>query len=348
MLNIEDSQAISTQPDTSKWIENPLEATALFIGVTVEEILKMEQDIIQKVNALPPIPKTVLEIEQLKSSPDKDLDKLLKIIESDPMITANILKISNSALYGFSGKIKTVKIALSMLWFNMGASIAMSSAINNLLKPNLTPYEVNIENFTHISSIQSKIIAEWKDPKIKAIKNDLQIAAFLQEVGKIIISMVLIEKKLVYQFQRKLEWWADISYLEEKTVYKTSAEITAMIFKHWKLNPKMISLIEFSDKPENAPEEFKVWAMALKIVKTLSPVFKESLWEKDLIKALKLILNYGFDWNYITKVIETIDESYDFEWKNLKTLNTLNNTYYFDWDKIRKMVDDFNEKKEAN
>lgn len=308
MLNIGEIQVVPDKNKWTEWGENTLKTTASFIWVTVEEILKMEQDILKKVNALPPIPKTVLEIEKLKSSPDKDLDTLLKIIEADPMITANILKISNSALYGFSGKIKTVKIALSMLGFNMGASIAMSSAINNILKPNLTPYEVNIENFTYISSIQSRIIGEWKDPKLKSIKNDLQIAAFLQEVGKIIISMVLIEKKLVYQFQRKLEWWEDISTLEEKTVYKSSAEITALIFKHWKLNPKMISLIEFSDKPENAPEEFKTGAMALKIVKTLSPVFRESLWKRDLDKAMKLAERYGFEWSYIKKVIESFDE----------------------------------------
>ena len=92
---------------------------------------------------------------------------------------------------------------------------------------------------------------------MKPIKKDLQIAAFLQEVGKIIVSKIIIERKLVHNFQRKLVDTKDIANLEEKTIYKSSAQITSMVFRYWKLNKKMIDLIEHSDKPESAPEDIR-------------------------------------------------------------------------------------------
>lgn len=274
---------------------SPLEITAQEIGVSVEEIIEMENALVKKVNALPAFPKTIIEIERLKNSEEQSIDSLLKIISSDNSTTANLLKIANSALYGFNGKIKDARTALSMLGFDKWVAIALSNAINKILEPNLLPYEVDIDSFATISSTQSKIIELWNDPELKPIKKDLQIAAFLQEVGKIIVSKIIIERKLVHNFQRKLVDAKDIANLEEKTIYKSSAQITSMVFRYWKLNKKMIDLIEHSDKPESAPEDIRKWAMALKIVKTLCPVIKESWSQRDIERAVQLWEKYGFD-----------------------------------------------------
>lgn len=294
-------ETIQEEKETEK---SHIEALSENIWISIEDILAFQENIIKKIQALPPLPKTIIEIEKLKNNSEKDgNDKLLAIIESDPMITANILKITNSALYGFWGKIKTVKSALSMLGFNMASNIAISSAINNLLQPNLSPYKVNLEDFSHISSVQSRVIEKWEDPQLTAIKNELQLAAFLQEVGKIIIATIVLEKKLTFQFHKRIEAWEEISQLEEKTVSKSSAEITALIFKHWKLNPTMISYIEYSDKPENAPENVGIWAKALKVVKTISPIFSTNSEERNFDTALELAAKYWFQSKYLQKII---------------------------------------------
>ena len=82
--------------------------------------------------------------------------------------------------------------------------------------------------------------------------------------------------------------------------------------------------------------------MALKIVKTLSPVFRESLGSKDLLKALKLSLNYDFDWNYITKLIENLDKTGKFDWSIIKTDNK------FNWNIIKKVLETLNTIDEFN
>jgi HD-like signal output (HDOD) protein len=55
--------------------------------------------ILTKINALQPLPKTIVEIERLRREDDIDSDELLKILETDPMIVSNILRVSNSAMY---------------------------------------------------------------------------------------------------------------------------------------------------------------------------------------------------------------------------------------------------------
>jgi HD-like signal output (HDOD) protein len=61
------------------------------------------------------MPKTIIDIETLRNSPNSDHQDLLEIIKKDPIIIANILKIANSAMYGFSGKVKNIKMAISLL-----------------------------------------------------------------------------------------------------------------------------------------------------------------------------------------------------------------------------------------
>jgi HD-like signal output (HDOD) protein len=73
----------------------------------------MQEVIMKKIESLPPLPETILKIESLKSK-DRDPNALIDIIGTDQMLSINILKVANSAMYGFSGKIKTVSDAVKM------------------------------------------------------------------------------------------------------------------------------------------------------------------------------------------------------------------------------------------
>jgi hypothetical protein len=61
-----------------------------------------------------------------------------------------------------------------------------------------------------------------------------------------------------------------------------------MIFTKWNFNKKITDLIQYSDTPENASEELLHSCQALKIVKTISPVCKESFSEKTFLKSLEM------------------------------------------------------------
>lgn len=67
-------------------------------SVSINEA-SMRELIAGKIQNLPPLPKTVIAINELRNSSDPDNEALLKIIQTDPMIMANILKVSNSAMY---------------------------------------------------------------------------------------------------------------------------------------------------------------------------------------------------------------------------------------------------------
>ena len=58
-------------------------------------------NILQKIESLPPLPKTIIDIEEFRKRKDKEAADLLDIIEKDALIISTLLKISNSAMLGF-------------------------------------------------------------------------------------------------------------------------------------------------------------------------------------------------------------------------------------------------------
>jgi HD-like signal output (HDOD) protein len=222
------------------------------------------------------------------------------------MIVANLLKISNSAMYGFSRQVKTVSDALKMLGLKMVINAVMCMTIGRHLKPDLSPYDIDIESFTANSSFQSAIIEQWTDAALRPIQSDLQFSAFLQEVGVIVISMVAIEKNLVQAFRQALERYDDQSMAEEAVFGLSSAEVTSIMFSEWKFNQKIIDYISGTANPEKAPESTSVGSRALKIAKMLAPIGKTSMSEESVSKARERAMAFGLDESAFEKMIGRI------------------------------------------
>ncbi|MDQ1343558.1 MAG: hypothetical protein QG650_277 [Patescibacteria group bacterium] len=263
---------------------------------------------IRKIRNLPPLPKTISEIHALRHSESPDTEALLRIIQSDPMIMANLLKISNSAMYGFSRQIRTVADAIKMLGFKMVINAVMCTTISRHLKPDLSPYGIDIESFTANSSFQGAIIEQWPDASFRSIQSDLQFSAFLQEVGVIVISMMAIEKNLVQVFQQALERYDDQSVAEEAIFGLSSAEVTSIMFSEWKFNQNIIDYINGTVDPEKAPESTSIGSRALKIAKMLSPIGKTSMSEESVSKARERAIAFGLDESAFEKMIGRITE----------------------------------------
>ncbi len=63
-------------------------------------------------------PRTIVLIEEYRRDNEKEIDKLHNIISKDALIVTNLLRIANSAMFGFRSKIETPLRAISLLGIN--------------------------------------------------------------------------------------------------------------------------------------------------------------------------------------------------------------------------------------
>lgn len=232
----------------------------------------MKSSIINSIKSLPPLPKTVIDMQRVCNDPESSIQDMVKIVEQDPMIVANLLKAANSPLYSFRREIINVAQAVSLFGMSMTRSIGLGNSVRKLLNVDMEPYGITSDRFAEISSMQAALMHKWYS-KINRTKADkLFLASFLQETGKIIIASDIIQEDLVTNFKSDIEMALDIANVERSYVEDTTASVTAAIFTHWNFDSELVEMIQHSDVPENAPEEVKEYATALNIIKTIVPV----------------------------------------------------------------------------
>ena len=272
----------------------------------------MNNSLIEKIDSLPPLPKSVIELEEFRKSLDKEPLDLLKIIEQDPLIITTLLKVANSAMFGFRHAVESPSRAINLLGVNFTISIALGSIVQDVIKSNLDSYKVSTDDFMFVSNLASNLVNSWVGAISFDLKEELLLPAFLQETGKFIISELINESGKVSQFHAALDGEKELSTLEEEFTGFSCAKITANIFKHWKLSHNLIFAIGFVGDLKNCPEEFKQKVQILEIIKILSDI-TAPLSEENIIKALAKAKEYQLDCGLLEKSIKTIKTKIDTE-----------------------------------
>lgn len=144
------------------------------------------REAISSIRALPPLPGSAVRIINLISDPKADVDKLAEIIEMDPLLTAQIIRWSTSSLYGYRGKISSVRDAIvRVLGFNFVLDLALGLAV---LAPLRAPKEGVIgTKMFWIHALASALLMKKLAQKLPAEFNlnaqDVFLAALLHNIG---------------------------------------------------------------------------------------------------------------------------------------------------------------------
>jgi len=259
--------------------------------------------IIDRVKSLPPLSKTVRDINRVFASEDSSIADLIKAIEPDPMIVANLLKSANSPLYGFGREIKTIAQAVSLFGMSVTRSIALGNSVRKLLNVDMQPYGITSDKFAEISNMQATLAHKWYKNIDKEKADKLFLAAFLQESGKIVIANYIIQEDESFSFSSEVSSSNNLAQVEKSYTQMSSSEVASEIFNHWGFDSEFIDMIKYADTPQMAPEEVQEFSIALNIIKTLVPINKP-LSEMAINFGLKKAEDAGYDKEILNKVID--------------------------------------------
>ena len=268
-------------------------------------------DLLRRVESLPPLPRTIILIEEYRRKSEKEISELHDIISKDALIVTNLLKIANSAMFGFRSKVETPLRAISLLGINFTISVAISASSQKLLVTTLAPYGLTNDNFMNSSNIASVLASLWLGKIDESIKDEIILPALLIDIGKYIIADMILNEQKEKEFKAKIEEGIlSIEEVEKEFLGFSSSFVTAQIFKHWKLSPNLINSIEFVDDINSVSKEFERKAKILSVIKTVANI-KEPLSEKSIKEAIIKAKEYGFDTNILAQTIENLKTKID-------------------------------------
>lgn len=209
------------------------------------------KSILKKIDSLKPVSQVVNKVMSVAKDSNSSMTDLSKIIVYDAALTANILKVANSAYFGMSGKVDSVHQAIIYMGMNQVADIVMLVSGSEDLKRAQEGYglgEGELWKYSVSSALISRELAENKKAKET---NLIFTAALLKDVGKVILNQYVRDS---YDKINTLVTEQGFTFIEaEKAVIGIDhAELGAMVAETWKFSPKMVEIIRNHHYPDES------------------------------------------------------------------------------------------------
>ncbi len=152
----------------------------------------MDAKSILKSVKLPTLSRSLYELIDLeKRNPISYLQDVKKVVEMDPLLSAHLLKVANSPLYGFAQQVKSLSHAIGLLGARRVRSIAFTFSIFDFLKnvkfqPKFGSLFQRVIKKTLLLSSVSTVLArkvEYMNP------DELYVGALLADIGQLVLCL---------------------------------------------------------------------------------------------------------------------------------------------------------------
>jgi putative nucleotidyltransferase with HDIG domain len=207
--------------------------------------------IVNKVEDMKVLPEIINKIIVLTDDPDSTVHDMEEVILQDQVLTTKILRLANSAYYGYARKISTISQATVLLGFQAIKGIALASTVRTYLMDELRGYSLE-KNELWSQSQTCAIVSRFIAKSIKYYNpEEAYIAGLLRDIGKTILNQHM-EKEYMEVLLKMEE--GNISFLdaEREVLGFGHAEIGEKIAEKWNLPKDLVEAIGYHHTPELA------------------------------------------------------------------------------------------------
>lgn len=209
------------------------------------------QEIINRVEDVPALPHTIVRIIQLTEDVNSTVHDIEKTVLEDQSLTTRILRMANSAYYGYPRRISTISEATVLLGFQTVKSIAFNASLSNILDKELPGYALEKRALLRQSqscAMLSRYIAKVvRFPKFE----NAYVAGLLRDIGKVILNYYLTEQyqEIIQRVNMRNETFLEA---EAAVLGFNHAQVGAKIAEKWNLPKELVEAIEYHHSPEKA------------------------------------------------------------------------------------------------
>jgi HD-like signal output (HDOD) protein len=149
----------------------------------------------QVVDDLPAFPSTATRILALLEAKDPEPKELMEVIQTDPAVSALLLKLANSAALTRGVEITTVRMATMQLGFRTVASVALAASTKALLDQQARQSLVCLKERFHAlseASLRVALASRWLAKSIhRANPEEAFLAGLMLDLGKVVALRII-------------------------------------------------------------------------------------------------------------------------------------------------------------
>ncbi len=216
------------------------------------------KDLMFEMRSLEPFPGVAARVLELSSKKDVVPSELIDLVQTDPGITAKVLKLCNSAYYGFQREIASLHEAGNLLGVTTLVNLVLTSSAGKYFRDYGKADDSQMEKRWEqcvANAIGSRIIASRHG---KVDPERAYTAGLLENIGHLVLDRFLDSS--MEAIRAVALSGTDLIDAEKKVLGMHHAEIGARLTTRWSLPEVLVDVIRHHHHPELAGESAELAA----------------------------------------------------------------------------------------
>jgi putative nucleotidyltransferase with HDIG domain len=201
------------------------------------------KDIVEQIDLLEPVPPIAAQIMTLAQDPNSSMSKIADLICNDPALTANLLRTCNSAYFGLSRQVDSVRDAITLIGLDYIVQLVLLNSLSaNFIKEpvgyGLGEGELwrHAVSSAHVAGILADRFGNSQH------KHLIYTAALVKDIGKLILG-----RFVAFSFEQINILVQSHGYsfndAEQEVIGMNHEELGALVGQKWHFPPKLINII---------------------------------------------------------------------------------------------------------
>jgi putative nucleotidyltransferase with HDIG domain len=226
--------------------------------------------IVRDVEQLPPMPTSVMRIMRALENPKTSASHIADLLSLDQALTANVLRMANSALMGYGPTCASVQDAVTRIGFQRVRSLIMGAAAATQLNQRLAGYRLASDEWSHHAVVAASTARYFADAVHYPLSEEAYIAGLLHDIGKVVLDRYMREayqNVLTLMSEQALQMWQ----AEEQIFGIDHGAVGGLMAANWQFPASLANAIKFHHWPSFAGQTHQRLAAIVNIANALAP-----------------------------------------------------------------------------
>lgn len=204
----------------------------------------------RSINELPTLPHVVAQILEKTRDQNTRLEELVEIISTDQVLVSTFLKLVNSAFYGFSRRITTLKQAITLLGFRSVRNVVVNAGVVGIFRKRTFTNRYRMRLWDH--SVSCAVCTRALAERTRYLaREEAFTAGLLHDIGKIVIDQYAPRDSRT--IMNRVDAGEEARAAEVDVLGADHTKIGVWIADRWHLPKALCAVIEWHHDPE-APQ----------------------------------------------------------------------------------------------
>ncbi|GAB1431390.1 ATP-binding protein [Spirochaetota bacterium] len=222
----------------------------------IESLSILTNELVRQITSLPHFPENILTIQRLIADPKSEMMEIATNISTDPAMTADLLKLVNSAQFMLPRRVDNIVDAVKLVGLRGIKNLLFSYGSQKILSNEKGMDQKALWDHSYRCAYYAYNIAKNFKPGNRTLQDDAYVGGMLHDMGKIVFSSVHPD------LLTHIKAFCDAKGIERTTFEDLAggmnhSEIGARVAEKWNFPESLVAAIRFHHEPGLMTTDYK-------------------------------------------------------------------------------------------